>query len=165
MLLLCIVKFGPTAQICAKTPKSETPFSLFSRTHARGLLMAHSTRFFPPICNRVNEASLRSPDHTDFAYSRFYVWNLREVISKFKSINTTGTPGTYRGTYMPRRYANSALAAGIILYICTVPVGMVYDVCTGYSYLYDIISCQKKVVRGSKTTFEAGAKKSSCMNL
>ena len=49
MLLLCIVKFGPTAQICAKTPKSETPFSLFSRTHARGLLMAHSTRFFPPI--------------------------------------------------------------------------------------------------------------------
>lgn len=63
------------------------------------------------------------------------------------------------------RYANSALAAGIILYICTVPVGMVYDVCTGYSYLYDIISCQKKVVRGSKTTFEAGTKKSSCMNL
>ena len=63
MLLFCIVKFGPTAQICAKTPKFETPFSLFSRTHARGLLMAHSTRFFPPIFNRVNEASLRSPDH------------------------------------------------------------------------------------------------------
>ena len=63
MLLLCIVKFGPTAQIFAKTPKFETPFSLFSRTHARGLLMAHSTRFFPPICNRVNEASLRSPDN------------------------------------------------------------------------------------------------------
>ena len=70
--------------------------------------------------------------------------------------------------YIPRYIhagTNSALAAGIILYICTVPVGMVYDVCTGYSYLYDIISCQKKVVRGSKTTFEAGTKKSSCMNL
>jgi hypothetical protein len=62
MLLLCIVKFGPTAEICAKTPKFETPFSLFSRTHARGLLMAHSTSFFHPIFNRVNEASLRSPD-------------------------------------------------------------------------------------------------------
>jgi hypothetical protein len=62
MLLFCIVKFGPTAQICAKTPKFETPFSPFSRTHARGLLMAHSTPFFPPIFNRVNEASLRSPD-------------------------------------------------------------------------------------------------------
>ena len=32
---------------------------LFSCTHAHGLLMAHSTRSFPPIFIRVNEASLR----------------------------------------------------------------------------------------------------------
>ena len=63
MLLLFSFTFGPTAQICAKTPKYERPIIFFLFTHAHGLLRAHSTSFFPPIFNRVNEASLRSPNN------------------------------------------------------------------------------------------------------
>ena len=63
MPLLCIFKKIPKDQICAKTLKSETPNFLFSRTHARGLLMDHSTRFFPLIFNLVKKSSLRSLDN------------------------------------------------------------------------------------------------------
>ena len=47
MILQSILKFGPTAQICAKTPKFETPILIFLRIHARRLWMAYST-WFPP---------------------------------------------------------------------------------------------------------------------
>ena len=49
-------------QICAKTPKFETPIFLFLRTHARGLFMDYSTRF-PPPNSQLGEASLHSPDY------------------------------------------------------------------------------------------------------
>ena len=62
MLLLCIFKFWPTPQICAKTQKFKNPIFLFLLTHARGLLMAHPTCLFSPIFNWVNEAKLRSPN-------------------------------------------------------------------------------------------------------
>ena len=60
MLLIISFSFVPTAQICAKTPKYDRPIIFFSRTHAHGLLMAHSTSFIPPIYNQVNKASISS---------------------------------------------------------------------------------------------------------
>ena len=55
MLLQSIFKFGPTDQICAKTPKFETPILLFLRTHACRLLMAYPNCFFPQIFNQVKK--------------------------------------------------------------------------------------------------------------
>ena len=52
MILLFIFKFVSTAQSCAKMPKFETTFLLSLHSQARGLYMAHSTRFFLPIFNR-----------------------------------------------------------------------------------------------------------------
>ena len=63
IILQSIFKFVPTAQICAKTLKLETPIFLFSQTHARGLLIVYVTRLFPPIFNRLNEALLRSTNY------------------------------------------------------------------------------------------------------
>ena len=63
IVLQIIFKFGPTSQIYARTLKFETPIFLFLRTHARALLMAYFTSFFPPVFNRENEALPRSPDY------------------------------------------------------------------------------------------------------
>ena len=63
IILLRIFRFGPTAQICAKTPKFETPILLFLCTHAGGLLSHHSTSFFLPGFNRLNESLLHSPEY------------------------------------------------------------------------------------------------------
>ena len=56
--------FGATAQICAKTLKSEGPINFFSRTHVHRLLISHSTSFAPTIYNQVNESSLHSTNNT-----------------------------------------------------------------------------------------------------
>ena len=60
MLLIISFSFVPTAQICAKTPKSERSIIFFSHTNAHELLIAYSTSFVPPIYNWANEAPLRS---------------------------------------------------------------------------------------------------------
>ena len=61
-ILLCIFKFGHTDQIYAKTPKFATPIFLSPRTHVRGLLMYHSTCFFPPDFQSGKKSLIRSPD-------------------------------------------------------------------------------------------------------
>ena len=84
MLLLCIFKFGPTAQFVSKTLKFETPILLFWSTHTRVLLIDHSNCFFPPILNQENEA-VRSPNKM-----MYFSWMFIDIIifEYYISINT-----------------------------------------------------------------------------
>ena len=72
ILLLCVLKFMPMAQICAKTPKFETSIFLFLRTHAGGLLRVNSTTP-PPIFNRFNKALLCLPNYIQLVTYVLYI--------------------------------------------------------------------------------------------
>ena len=71
----------PTAQIFAKNPKFGTPIFFFLRSHADGLLRAHSTRLLLPIFNWVNKDFLRSPKYILNSYM-YYMYNWRNFMLK-----------------------------------------------------------------------------------